>query len=124
MIAGLTAITTQGITGMFRVSLVFPQFPGARFDLMCFCSRHLPGLKRRLGSACRSMVLERGLTWGNEDWAEEDIPTGLPVTLVHFYFDSEASFHQATAPYGTSLLDELPSCTDIEPRVHVARNSE
>ena len=105
---------------MFRVSLVFPLVPGSRFDLVCFCNRHLPGLKTRLGAACRSMALERGLAGGDEDWAEEDIPPWIQVTLVHLYFDSEASFHQALAPFGSSLLDELPDCTDILPVVHTA----
>ncbi|MDD5295978.1 MAG: hypothetical protein PHU46_03620 [Rhodocyclaceae bacterium] len=103
---------------MIRVSLVYPLAPGKHLDLAGFCNRHLPRLRQRLGDACRSMVLERGLAGLCADWQDENLPD-TPVTIVHLQFDSEDSARLALAPHLDEILAGLPECTNIHPMLRM-----
>ena len=49
---------------MIKVSVLYPNKPGARFDHEYYKSRHMPLVKERMGDACLYYTVEKGLAGG------------------------------------------------------------
>ncbi|MGA9368763.1 MAG: EthD family reductase, partial [Steroidobacteraceae bacterium] len=46
---------------MIKVSVMYPNKPGARFDHDYYRDRHMPLVKRLMGDKCRYYTVDKGL---------------------------------------------------------------
>ena len=46
---------------MIKVSVLYPNKPGAKFDMDYYCTKHMPLVQQRLGAACKSVAVEQGI---------------------------------------------------------------
>jgi uncharacterized protein (TIGR02118 family) len=95
---------------MFKISIFYPNKPGARFDFDYYINTHMP-LAIKLLSAhpgFKGVSVERGL--GGR--APDTPPTY--VAMCHFLFDSVDSFMAAFVPNAPVLRGDMPNYTDIE----------
>jgi len=96
---------------MTKISILYPNTPGSRFDWGYYIDTHMP-LSVKLLSAhpgFKGVSVERGLGGA--------IP-GTPATYIamcHFAFDSAESFIAAFTPHATTLQNDMKTCTDIAP---------
>ena len=70
---------------MIKVSVMYPNTPGARFDHEYYRDRHMPLVKARLGDACKYYTVDKGLAGGAPD---------APATYVgmcHIFCDFDRS---------------------------------
>ena len=51
---------------MFKVSVLYPNTPGARFDHSYYRDKHMLLLKSRMGDKCKFYTVDKGLA-GNAD---------------------------------------------------------
>ena len=49
---------------MIKVSVMYPNTPGARFDHEYYRDKHMPLVKARMGDACKSYTVDKGLAGG------------------------------------------------------------
>ena len=49
---------------MIKVSVMYPYTDGARFDHAYYRDKHMPLLKARMGDACKSYTIDKGLAGG------------------------------------------------------------
>ena len=49
---------------MIRVSVMYPNTPGARFNHEYYRDKHMPLLKKRMGDACHYYSIDKGLAGG------------------------------------------------------------
>ena len=49
---------------MIKVSVMYPNTPGARFDHAYDKDKHMPRRKARMGAACQSYTVDKGLAGG------------------------------------------------------------
>ena len=49
---------------MIKVSVMYPNSPGARFDHEYYRDKHMPLLKARMGSSCEYYTVDKGLAGG------------------------------------------------------------
>ena len=49
---------------MFKVSVMYPHTEGARFDHTYYRDKHMPLVKERLGEACKSYTVDKGIAGG------------------------------------------------------------
>ena len=61
---------------MIKVSVMYPNSPGARFDHEYYRDKHMPLLKARMGSSCKYYTVDKGLAGGT--------PHGLRRTSGRF----------------------------------------
>ena len=47
---------------MIKVSVMYPNSPGARFDHEYYRDKHMPLLKARMGSSCKYYTVDKGST--------------------------------------------------------------
>jgi len=94
---------------MIKVTILYPNKKGGRFDFDYYLKRHMPMSIERHGSALRGVTVERGLSG--------TIPNSQPtyVAICHLFFDSVDAFLQAFMPHAEVLQGDIPNYTNIEP---------
>ena len=99
---------------MIKVSVLYPQRAGAKFDMDYYCDSHMPLVQRVLRPAIKGIAVDKGVAGGT--------PGSAPayVAIGHLWFDSVASFQGAFGPNADRILGDIPNYTNIEPIVQVS----
>ncbi|MFY0604579.1 MAG: EthD family reductase [Flavobacteriaceae bacterium] len=100
--------------GMIKVSVLYPNAEGKKFDMHYYCNTHIPLVKKLLGSALKGATVEKGLGGA--------VP-GSPASFAgmgNMYFDSVEEFGNAFGPNANEIMGDLPNFTNIEPVVQVS----
>ena len=94
---------------MIKVSVMYPYTPGARFDHDYYRDKHMPLLKARMGDACLSYTIDKGLAGG--------APGSAPayVAMCHVFAESVESFQKSFGPHAKEILGDVKNYTDIAP---------
>ena len=109
---GLTApISHLYVTAMIRISILYPNSEGARFDLRYYVETHMPLSIDLLGRhpGFKGVSVEHGL-----GGAVPGAPAPF-VAMCHFLFNSVEDFMAAFTPHAAVLQGDMPNYTDIEP---------
>jgi len=100
---------------MIRVSVLYPNSPGATFDMPYYIASHMETLvKGKLGAALKGMQIDHGLGGG--------MP-GVPppyIAVGHLLFDSVEAFQAAFSPVADAILGDIPNYTNVQPAVQVS----
>jgi len=99
---------------VIKVSVLYPNTAGCKFDMEYYLTRHMPMVQQKLGPACKRMAVEEGIAGG---------APGAPATYVamgHLYFDSTDAFQAAFAPHAQSILADIPNYTNTQPTIQVS----
>ena len=99
---------------MIKVSVMYPNTAGARFDHKYYRDRHMPLLKARMGDACRYYTIDKGLAGGE---------SGAPATYVgmcHVFCESIGAFETAFGPHARELLNDIANYTDLKPVIQIS----
>ncbi len=99
---------------MIKVSVMYPNQPGARFDHDYYRDRHMPLVKARMGAACLFYTVDKGLAGG----APGQAPTY--VGMCHIYADSVESFQAGFGPHAREILADIPNYTDLAPVMQIS----
>lgn len=99
---------------MIKVSVFYPNKPGARFDHAYYRDKHLPLLKERMGDACLYYTIEKGLAGG-----EPDSPPTY-VAMCHIFCESAPAFAAAFGPHAAEILGDIPNYTDLQPTLQIS----
>jgi uncharacterized protein (TIGR02118 family) len=99
---------------MVKISILYPNAPGGRFDFDYYLKTHMPMSLRLLGEAIKSASVERGVRA-----AEPGKPLAF-VALCHFVCESAEAFEAAFLPNAEVLQGDMPSYTDIVPIIQVS----
>ena len=99
---------------MIKVSILYPNEPGKRFDMNYYCTSHMPMVKKLSGDACKGMAVEQGLGGG--------VPGSPPayIAMGHLYYDSVETFQAAFAPDAEKIMADIPNYTDIQPVLQIS----
>jgi len=98
---------------MTKISVLYPNRKGARFDLLYYLDTHMPRSIELLGRhpGFKGVSVDRGAT-GAEPGT--DAPY---IIMCHFLFASPQDFLAAILPHATTLHGDLPNYTDIQPLI-------
>jgi uncharacterized protein (TIGR02118 family) len=99
---------------MIKVSVMYANKPGARFDHAYYRDKHMPLVKARMGDSCKFYTVDRGLA---------GMAPGQPATYVamcHIYCDSVEAFGAGFAPHTQEIMDDIPNYTDQAPVVQIS----
>ena len=99
---------------MIKVSVMYPATAGARFDHEYYRNVHMPLLKSRMGGACISYSVEKGIAGG--------APNSPPVYvgLCHIYCESEQEFQTGFGPHSREIMGDIKNYTDIAPVIQIS----
>jgi uncharacterized protein (TIGR02118 family) len=98
---------------MIKVSVMYRNDEGKKFDMGYYCNKHIPMVKDKLGAACKRVDVDQGLGGAQ--------PGSRPtfVAMAHLVFDSVDAFQTAFAPHADNIMGDIPNYTDIEPLIQV-----
>jgi uncharacterized protein (TIGR02118 family) len=99
---------------MIKVSVLYPNKAGARFDHAYYRDRHMPLVKARMGDGCKFYTVDRGLAGG---------APGAPATYVascHIFCDSPEAFQSSFGPHAQEIMADIPNYTDLEPVIQIS----
>ncbi|MCB1906447.1 MAG: EthD family reductase [Rhodocyclaceae bacterium] len=99
---------------MIKVSVFYPNKPGARFDFDYYTATHLPLVRDKLGGACEGIAADKGIAGGSPDAAAPYI------AIAHLYFESVDAFNQAFGPVASDILGDIPNYTDLQPELQIS----
>jgi uncharacterized protein (TIGR02118 family) len=99
---------------MITVNVIYPNKDGAKFDMDYYLTSHIPMLKRVLGGALKSCVVEQGLEGGAPGTKAEF------AVLCHLRFDSVESFHTAFGPNAAQIQNDVANYSSEAPFVQLS----
>jgi uncharacterized protein (TIGR02118 family) len=109
-----TANVASEDTPMIKVSVMYPNTPGARFDHAYYRDKHMPLVKARMGDACKSYTVDKGMAGG---------APGAPATYVgmcHIFCDSVEAFQAGFGPHAKEIMADIPNYTDQSPVIQIS----
>ena len=86
---------------MIKVSVMYPNTPGGRFDHDYYRDKHMPLVKARMGDACKSYTVDKGMAGG---------APGAPATYVgmcHIFCDSVEAFQSGFGPHAKEIMADI-----------------
>src|SRR5882672_45522 len=98
---------------MTKISVLYPNLKGVRFDVRYYLDKHLPRSLELLSShpGFKGVSIDRGATGAESG-------TDAPYIIMwHFLFDSREDFLAAFMPHAATLQGDLPNYTDIQPLI-------
>ena len=99
---------------MIKVSVMYPNTPGARFNHDYYRDKHMPLVKKLMGDACIRYSIDKGLAGA---------APGAPPTYVgmcHIYFESPEVFQKAFTAHLTEITGDIVNYTDIAPVLQIS----
>jgi len=99
---------------MIKVSVMYPHSAGARFDHAYYRDKHMPMLKSRMGDACKSYTIDKGLAGGS--------PNSPPVYvgMCHIFCDSVEAFQAGFGPHMKEIMADVANYTDLKPVMQIS----
>jgi len=100
---------------MVKVSILYPNRQGARFDFGYYTKAHMPRSIELLSKhpGFRGVSVERGVGGA--------VPgtDAVYIAMCHFQFNSADDFLEAFMPNAPELQGDMPNYTDIEPIIQI-----
>ncbi|TAN04590.1 MAG: EthD family reductase [Rhodanobacteraceae bacterium] len=99
---------------MIKVSVMYPNKPGARFDHEYYKDKHMALVKAQMGAACLFYTVDKGIGGG---------APGEPATYIgmcHIYCESVESFQASFGPHAKQILADIPNYTDLSPVLQIS----
>jgi len=99
---------------MIKVSVIYANKPGVRFDHDYYREEHLPLIKKRMGAALKYYTIDKGLSGG---------APGTPAPFVaacHLLCDSVNAYQSAFGPYAEEISGDIRNFTDVTPFLQVS----
>ena len=98
---------------MIRVSVLYSNTEGKKFDMAYYCNKHIPMVKQKLGAACKGITVDQGLSGAQ--------PGSRPsfASMAHLSFESVEAFQSAFGPHAEVIMGDIPNYTDIEPIIQI-----
>ncbi len=99
---------------MIKVSVMYPNTEGARFDHNYYRDKHLPFLKDKMGDACLYYTIDKGIAGGAPG------SPALYIAQCHVFCESIESFQAAFGPHMREIGADVANYTDITPEMQIS----
>jgi len=99
---------------MIKVSVMYPNTPGARFDHEYYRDHHMPLVKARMGEGCSFYTVDKGLSGMGPG------EPALYVGMCHIYSPSVEVFQATFGPHVAEIMADIPNYTDLSPLVQIS----
>jgi uncharacterized protein (TIGR02118 family) len=98
-----------------KISILYPNRPGTRFDLRYYVETHMPRSIELLSShpGFRSVSVEHGVA------GAEPGSVAAYVAMCHFGFESVEDFVAAFMPHAAELQGDMRNYTDVAPVIQI-----
>jgi uncharacterized protein (TIGR02118 family) len=99
---------------VIKVSVMYPNRPGARFDHEYYRDKHMPLVKARMGDHCKYYTVDKGLSGAGPG------TEATYVGMCHLFCDSVAAFETGFGPHAEEIMADIPKYTDLSPVIQIS----
>jgi uncharacterized protein (TIGR02118 family) len=101
---------------MVKISILYPNKKGSRFDFGYYVGNHMPRSIELLSGhpGFRGVSVERGIRGATPD------SEPAYIAMCHFLFETPEQFLEAFMPHMQELQRDMPNYTDIEPTIQLS----
>jgi uncharacterized protein (TIGR02118 family) len=99
---------------MIKVSVLYPNEEGKKFDMDYFLNSHIPMVQEKLGATLKGGAVDQGLG------GAEPGSSATYVAMAHLLFDSVEAFQSAFGPHAEAIMADIPNYTDIQPKFQIS----
>jgi uncharacterized protein (TIGR02118 family) len=99
---------------VIKVSVMYKNGAGNRFDMQYYVNNHIPMVQRLLGPALKGVAVEQGMAGGEP---------GEPPTYLafgHLIFDSVETFQTSFGPHGDAIRADVANYTNTHPVIQIS----
>lgn len=101
--------------GMIKVTVLYPNGEGKKFNMDYYANKHFPLLKRLFGDAMKTTAIDKGIVSGTP---------GTPVPYLaigHLYFENLADYEDGLkGGHLEEILADIPKYTNIAPVIQIS----
>lgn len=98
---------------MIKVSVMYPNAPGATFNHDYYRDTHMPLVASRMGDALKYYTVDKALAGGTPDAEPSFLAAG------HLFCDSVEAFQAAFGPHAEEIMGDIPNYTAIAPVIQI-----
>ncbi|MCH6575259.1 MAG: EthD family reductase [Bacteroidetes bacterium] len=100
---------------MIKVSVLYPNEEGKKFDMDYYTGKHMPMVHSRLDSmGLLRTEVERGVSS-----ADPNAPAPF-VAIGVLYFNTAEEVHEGFKTHGREIMGDIPNYTDIAPQFQIS----
>jgi uncharacterized protein (TIGR02118 family) len=99
---------------MIKVSVLYPNRKGMKFDMTYYLQHHIPMVRQLLSPALKSISVDQGLS------GEEPGSLAPYHAMAHLVFDSVQDFQTSFGPHAEPIMADIVNYTDSEPVVQIS----
>jgi uncharacterized protein (TIGR02118 family) len=101
-------------TGMFKVTVLYPNGEGKTFDMDYYEKKHMPMVAGFLGSNLKFYEIDRGISGRT---ANDKVPF---LAVGYFYINDVAEYNKAIGQNREAVVNDFKNYTNIQPVVQVS----
>lgn len=105
---------TMPETGMFKVSILYPNGEGSTFDLDYYEKTHMPMVAGFLGKNLKFYEIDKGISGRTPS---DKVPF---VAIGYFYCYDVAAYHTAIAQNRDAIIHDIKQYTNIQPIIQIS----
>ena len=99
---------------MVKVSVLYPNEEGKKFDMSYYCETHIPLVRKLLGASCTNASVDEGIAGGTPGSQAPYFAIG------HLYFNKIEDFMSSFGPNATAITSDIPNYADTMPMVQIS----
>ena len=100
--------------GMIKVTILYPNGDGKKFDMDYYSNKHMPMVASLLGDSLKLFEIDKGIAGRTPD---ETIPY---LAIGYLYFDKLSAFQNSFRPNAEKIRKDIPNYTNIQPVVQIS----
>ena len=99
---------------MIKVTILYPNGDGKKFDMDYYANKHMPMVASLLGDSLKLFEIDKGIAGRTPD---EPIPY---LAIGYFYFDKLSAYQNSFGPNAEKIRKDIPNYTNIQPVVQIS----
>lgn len=100
--------------GMIKVTILYPNGDGKKFDMDYYSNKHMPMIASLLGDSLKLLEIDKGLAGRAPD---EPVPF---LAIGYLYFDKLSAFQNSFGPNAEKIRGDVQNYTNIQPVVQIS----
>ena len=100
---------------MIKVTVLYPNEEGKKFDFDYYLNKHLPMVQDLLAP----MGMQKGEVEKGLSSADPSQPAPF-VAVGHLFFETADQVHAAFSTHGSQIMGDIKNYTDIQPTIQIA----
>ena len=99
---------------MIKVSVLYPNEEGKKFDMNYYCETHIPLVRKLLGDSYTNTSVDEGVAGGTPGSKAPYFAMG------HLYFNKMEDFISSFGPNAGAITGDIPNYTDTIPIIQIS----